>query len=350
MNITDDVPANNTIWVLGDAILNEAAGHYNAFKKKKGDQNPSDVLYMESMYAIRLVPAGMYTAAQAKNMPNMILNSLVDTLNIKAKVPHTLIILVNDSRFWNNPDILAKHMDRIFSRFIKEIRRTVEARNLSLPPRVVNWDYPRIFITKPLPLPNNMTKPYPKGFKPNRRKYSRLLQRGENLHNYRTINMPEFSCENSNKLFAQDGSITAKGYKSLWTAISDAVHKADNQDRITLNKVKAKQLAAQITVSQDELKDLHRDDDDISDIEPLEHIQSEPEVKKAKRALVKDFDTCDCQDRNSAPTYTTDSPISEYFTSQRRPNHQQGFTNFPTHRFKGKQGYHKKSNWRYNKQ
>lgn len=96
----DDVPANNTIWVIGDALLTEAAGHYNIFKRKKGDKkdstSDSHILYMESMYAIRLIPSGIYTAQQAHNMPNLLLNSLVDTLNVKAKVPHTLVIIIND--------------------------------------------------------------------------------------------------------------------------------------------------------------------------------------------------------------------------------------------------------------
>lgn len=168
--ITDNVPANNTIWVLGDALLKEAAGHYSYFKKKKGEQKSADLqpLYMESMYAIRMVMSGIYTAKQAKNIPSIILNSLEDTLNVKAKVPHTLVILINNSRFWNDADLLQYQMDRILKRFFKEIARIIEDRNLSLPPRAVNWDYPRIFITKALPLPNNMSKPYPKGFKANR--------------------------------------------------------------------------------------------------------------------------------------------------------------------------------------
>lgn len=144
-------------------------------------------------------------------------------------------------------------MERLISKFICELRRIIEARNLSLPPRAVNWDYPRIFISRALPLPNNMTKPYPKGFKANRRRYNRLLQRGEEQLNYRSFNFSDFTCENSNKLFADDGSLTPLGYSNIWMTISDIIHKSDNHNRITANKLRAKQIAAEIEITQAEM-------------------------------------------------------------------------------------------------
>lgn len=324
ISFTDDVPANNTIWILGDSLLTEAVGHYNTLKKKKeAKSTEQQALYMDSMYAIRLVPSGIYTQKQAKNMPSIILNSLVDTLNIKAKVPHTLVIIINDPRFWNDKDLLTFQIERVIQRFIKEICRIVEARNLSLPPRAVNWDYPRIFITRALPLPNHMTKQYPKGFKPNRRKYNRSLQRGEMHYNYTTINLSEFTSENNNKLFAPDGSITHKGFISFWTTISNAIHKADNQDRINLNKAKAKQLGAQISLTTAELKTNEDQDLAMSDIEILsdedEQSNSTQHKNPTKRALLDDFTKCDNQKFNNGNHHSPASTISEYFTASHQP-------------------------------
>lgn len=322
--LTDDVPANNTIWILGDSLLNDASGQYNQFKRK-GDDNPHQPLYIEKMYAIKMIPAGMYTSQQAKNMPNILLNTLVDTLNLKAKVPHSLVILINDYRFWNNTDLLTYQMERLLHRFFKEIRRIIEDRNLSLPPRAVNWDYPRIFITKALPLPNNMTKPYPKGFKPNRRKYNRIILRNEDELNYRSINLAEFTSENSNKLFAPDGSITKAGFTMLWTSISDAIHKADNQDRILINKIRAKKLSAQMSTQHDEVdaKTIYSSDPD-----DRESNASPPKRKKAKRALIKEFNNR--EDHRVVSRDPEDSPqsvMSEYFTTNNRQRQRHEQTN-----------------------
>lgn len=365
----DDVPANNTIWILGDALLTDAAGHYNAFKRKKGDTTTSEfqTLYIENMYAIRIVSSGVYTAKQAQNMPNIILNSLVDTLNMKAKVPHTLVIVLNDLRFWNNSDLITYQIERIIKRFVKELRRIVEARNLSLPPRAVNWDYPRIFLTKPLPLPDNMMKPYPKGFRANRKEYIKLLQQLEIELNFKTINFSEFTCENQNKLLAAtDGSLTTLGYKNFWITMSDAIHKADNQDRITLNKAKAKLLAAQISITQTEMKELHGNEDNLSDIDIIPDEDESTDGERVtqhhtKRALIDEFNKSgdswkqrhDNNKTMSGAHSTPQSAISEYYTVQgnQRRHHNTGPGRGRMHHppFKGKKGFNRKNNWRLNK-
>lgn len=361
--ITDDVPANNTIWIMGDTLLTDAAGSYNSFKKRKGDPvsgrfQDVQTLYMENMYAIRLVSPGLYTAQQARNIPKVILNNLVDTLNVKAKVPHSLVILINDPRFWNNNDLLQFQMERIIGRFIKEIRRVIEARNLSLPPRAVNWDYPRIFLTKALPLPNNMTKPYPKGFKSNRRRYNKLIQRGEIHHNYTAINLTGFTSENDNKHFASDGTITAKGYRNLWSVISDAIHRADNQDRINLNKVKAKQFAAQAALTSQDTE--HKADDDISDIESLPsdfednnypnttRYQDRHEMSKppTKRSLINEFDGATVLSKKQRATVPETVERENYSGNNRKITGWQS-----QHHHKGQQGFHgrvkkAKNNWK----
>lgn len=321
-------------------MLTDAAMHYNALKKTK-DQISEGMhqWYMETMYSIRLIPPGLYTALQAKNLPNVILNALVDTLNIKAKVPHTLIIVINDYKFWNDAELLTYQMDRILYRFIKEIKRIAEARNTSLPPRAVNWEYPRLFITRALPLPNNMTKPYPKGFKPNRRRYNRLLQKGAEQNLFRTINFPEFTCDNENKLFKPDGSISYQGYTQFWITISDAVHKADNQDRINFNKMRAKQLSAQISLTKG---DIHSsNEEDLSDIEILPEEQKDQQSGKlkqgTKRALLDDFDACK-EKKIITTKYTDSSPdstITEYYTSHKSTG-QAGYNAQNHHKFHGK--------------
>lgn len=44
------------------------------------------------------------------NVPKLILEGLVETLNQNAKIPHTLIVVINDKSFWNNKDLLEHHV------------------------------------------------------------------------------------------------------------------------------------------------------------------------------------------------------------------------------------------------
>lgn len=359
------MPANNTIWVIGDSLLTDASGHYNQFKKRKGEQlnssTEAQLLYIENMYAIRIISPGVCTSKQAKNMPNIVLNSLVETLNMKAKVPHTIVILVNDHRFWNDTNILNLQMERILARFFREFWRIIEARNLSLPPKAVNWEYPRLFITKALPLPNHMTKQYPKAFKPNRRKYNKILLRGEEEHKYRTINLSDFTCENSNKLFNPDGTISHAGYRNIWRSISDAVHKADNQNRILLNKARAKQLSQTISVTNTEINQLNtvHNEDMLSDVESL---PDSPQVRAAakvnspiaKRALAREFDKINHGKHRRIQDTSPSSTISEYYTTGsknmlhqgKQHYHHMGGIGHKSNKYKGNKRHQFKHNWR----
>lgn len=305
--------------MIGDSLLTEASGHYSSiFMKKKGKHKSEDQLHIETMYALKCIPTGMYTAEQAKNMPKVLLDVLVEALNSHAKIPHTLIIVMNNHNFWNqSSDLLHFQMERIITKFIKEIRKIVELRNWSLPIKAVNWEYPRIFITKPLPMPNKLEH-YPKGFRPNRRRFNKLLLRGEATNRYKSINLAQFMCENENKLFDKKGRATEVGYKEFWIAVSDAVHKSDNNNRITNNKLKAKTLASQITLNQAEL---HEDNNSTySDIETCTQPENTIQACKrilprnkpiSKRSLLQDFNNCD-QEPCHSPALST---ISEYFTS-----------------------------------
>lgn len=246
-NFAENVPANNTIWILGDNILMQAGGHYEKIKKElkeqTTDESTDNRLYMDKHYAVRIVSPGMYNHA---NVPSLILNSLVETLNLYAKIPHTMVMVINDRRFWNNKVLLAKEMAWIIKKFWKEFNKIIDARKYALDTKAVNWDYPRVFLTRPLPLPSNLsTQDYPTGFRSNRRKYNRILDKVSSSTNGKLhiMNLASFTSQNKNKLFNLDGSVSEKGYEQFWIEISDAIQKDDDQVRIMMNKLRAKQLA-----------------------------------------------------------------------------------------------------------
>lgn len=243
---TGNVPANNTIWILGDKLLIDAGGHYERVKKElKERRSDSDItdnrLYMDSNYAVKIVSPGLYDHG---NVPLVILDSLVETLNNNAKIPHTIILALNDKKFWNYKDLLAKEMAWILKKFLKEFHKIIDARKYALDASAVNWDQPRLFITRPLPLPANLSSAdYPTGFRSNRRKFNRLLDKARDSGRFTIMNLASFTSQNKNQFFKSDGSISEKGYEQFWIELSDAVQKDDEQVRMLLNKLKAKKLA-----------------------------------------------------------------------------------------------------------
>lgn len=241
-----NVPANKAIWVLGDRILNEAAGHYQKFKPKPGEILDDTSLYLERKYDLKRLTPGMYGHDISKplNVPAIIMENFVDALNlpVNEKVPDTIVILWNDHRFWNDELFLQNNMSKILHKFIKEIRKISEIRNFALPEKAANWDNPRLFITRPLPMPNGFAK-YPPHFKSNRRKLLKLLHKSSKREGFTAVNFDEFSCDNKNGYFNSDGTIAEEGYNYIWMSISNKIQEADREKEKLCRKLKAKQLA-----------------------------------------------------------------------------------------------------------
>lgn len=293
------MPANKTIWILGDALLREAAGHYQALKKElkseRGNNGLDNRIHIDKNYAVKIASPGMY---MGNNVLAIILDSLVDMLNANPKIPHTMIIVLNDKKFWNDKDLLSKQMDRLLTKFLKELHKILDLRKYALDEKAVDWDCPRLFLTRPLPLPNNLAKEsYPTGFRSNRRKFNKILDKSTKQGNYSIINLAGFTSQNKEKLFDLNGKISEKGLRQFWIEISSAIQLDDETQRIAANKLKAKKMAMTI---QAELLD--ENDSDLSDTEKVsdkgddENISKhQPEKRQCKlpsrRQLSKQFDS-----------------------------------------------------------
>lgn len=91
----------------------EAGGYYESLKKSLREQkldegaNSDNRLYIDRHYAVRIISPGIYNH---QNIPLVILENLVETLNHTAKVPHTIVLAMNDRKFWNDKVLLNKEM------------------------------------------------------------------------------------------------------------------------------------------------------------------------------------------------------------------------------------------------
>lgn len=267
---------------------------------------------MEKRYYVKRVPPGTYSYDKdvPLNAPSIIVNNYISTLNDvdSAKVPHTIVILWNDYRFWNNSDLLQHQMKRILHKFVKEIKKITEIRNFDLPEKAANWSFPIIFISQPLPLPNNMTTRYPDSYKSNRRRFTRLLQKGEAKDGYITINFDEFTCENKNKFFNKNGTIAPEGYDYIWLAVSEAIQSNDECQEKLIRRAKAKQLAA---LEPDKQSPKQDQDINIDGIWPGQQSPIDKPTKNspARRSLQSEFNQVDpmAGKRQSLPPSQTHS-------------------------------------------
>lgn len=301
---TEDVPANNHIWIFGDNLLCEAAGHYEKIRKNlkeklKESTSRDNRMYIDRHYAVKIVSPGLYGKDNC-NIPALILDGLVEALNQNPKIPHTIIIVINDRRFWNNRDLLSNQMAWIMKKFLKELNKILDNRKYALDDKAVNWDYPRLFITRPLPLPSNLpTDYYPIGFRSNRRKFNKILDNLVEDGKFTLLNLGSFTAQNKDKLFTETGIISEKGFEQFWIDLNDAIQKDDAKFRVMMNKIKAKQLAQNMT---SELMKLDESDNDESSIsKPSPKVKTSLPTKKknqnkkspVRRSLKHSFDAID---------------------------------------------------------
>lgn len=212
-------------------------------------------------------------------------------------------------------------MTKIFHKFVKEIKKIAEIRNFALPEKAANWD-PRIFITRPLPLPNNMQS-YPPKFKANRRRFIKLITKSEKREGFTSINFDEFSCENKNKYFHPDGNISQEGYDYMWRAISDSIQASDKEIEKLLRKIKAKQLAS----NEDKQKSTPERQvsiDGIWDLETQPKAHDHSSSPPVRRSLQSDFNKIKRRESDTgktAPSGRSRSPSHTISQTSKPPYH-----------------------------
>lgn len=294
---------------MGDSLIQDAGGHYEKIKKclkEEKTDNTDNRMYMDKHYAVKIFSPGIY---EGNNIPAVILESLVEALNHNAKVPHTIIVAWNDKKFWNNKDLLKSQMKWIIKKFFKEFQKILDERKYALDDKAVNWDYPRLMVTRPLPLPSNLpSEHYPKGFRSNRRKFNKILDQDlKENRKYSIINLAGFTSQNKEKFFNINGQISEKGYDHFWREINDAVHSDDDKTRVLANKLKAKKLAQELS---DELM-LSEDSDTELTASTVKHPVKQNPAPAARKSLRQKFDASEEQ---------CDSPSQARNNDDRRVN------------------------------
>lgn len=117
------VPANHEIWVIGDNYMTLLSQHLD-YWKDQARINPHEALYMLRWFDVKAISP----QSSSTNAVEVIVSSLIGTLNTRPKPPDILVVMFGDVKFWCEPQALRFTMDSIIKVLLKEIRRVLQLR------------------------------------------------------------------------------------------------------------------------------------------------------------------------------------------------------------------------------
>lgn len=214
------VPANNEVWVIGDSFLNLAAQHLE-YWKALARRDPHEALYMLHWYNVKAVIPQSTTS----NSAEIITASLVAMLNNRPKLPHTLVMLLGDTKFWCEDNALKYCMDTILIGLLKEIKRIIALRQSDLPPKAVAQD-PLLYFIKLHWKPDNAVDSVPM-YPKKRRTFNKLLDTIMRPRGVHTISLNEITVKIDKNFFLNHGSLSELGLRQIWKSLSNALSDYD---------------------------------------------------------------------------------------------------------------------------
>lgn len=210
------MPANYEIWVIGDSYMTFVAQHLE-YWKEKARKDPHEAIYILRWFDVKAFPPNNIST----NAVEVILTTLIGVLNTRPKLPHTLVIMLGDIRFWCDAQALRFTMDTIIKSLVKEIKRIIEQRQRDLPVKAVGRD-PLIFFVKLNWKPEkaiDLVSAYPK----KRRTFNKLLDSIVRPRGGNTILLHEINEKFDENMFLNHGELSDKGFRQIWASLSDAL-------------------------------------------------------------------------------------------------------------------------------
>ena len=91
--ISDNLPALFDMWIIGDNILRDLAQTYELIKTKAEKMKPANRPYLLRYYNV--MTQYVQSSSIARLAPGRILNSLIDLINEKKRLPRFLIVIID---------------------------------------------------------------------------------------------------------------------------------------------------------------------------------------------------------------------------------------------------------------
>lgn len=251
------VPANREIWVLGDSFLTMAAQHLE-YWKAAAQRDPHETTYMLKWYDVKTISS----QSASSNAVEVITTLLVTMLNTQPKLPHTIVVLLGDTKFWCDDIALKYAMDTIMIGLLKEIKRIIQLRQRDLPPKAVSPD-PLIYFVKLHWKPENAIDSvwmYPK----KRRTFNRLLDSIMRPRGVKTISLNEITVKVDKGFFLNHRSLSERGFRQIWKSLSEAISDFDNfghQNLVDFDVKSQNQVANVLSSNDSDIGDTNVEED-----------------------------------------------------------------------------------------
>lgn len=243
------MPANREIWILGDSFLTLAAQHLE-YWKEYARRNPHEALFMLHWFDVKV----SLPQTPTNNAAHIITSALVNMLNTRPKLPHTMIVMLGGIKFWCDDHALKYSMDAILIGLLVEIKRIIQQRQEDLPVKALGPD-PAIYFVKLHWRPEmgvDSIPMYPK----KRRTFNRLLDTIMRPRNVRTISLNEITVKVNPEFFLAHGNLSEQGYRQLWKSLSEALEEF---------RTYGKQKPIDFVANKDKLRCLSSNDSDVGD-------------------------------------------------------------------------------------
>lgn len=253
--------------------------------KSRARRDPQDALYILHWYDVKAFPPHSTT----NNALEVILSSLIGALNNRPKLPHKLIVMLGDTKFWCDEQALLFTMDTFITVLLQELKRVIMERQEQLPVKSAGVD-PAIFMVKLCWKPDNALDSVPQ-YPRKRCMFNKLLDEIVRPRGVRTVILHEINTTLDKNLFLNHGDLSEKGYRQIWKSLSEAVNDFDvrgHQQKKTFN------VMVKLTAHNSEVDSLPlvcEEDDDIANQElrtgrrviPMIHVKwrnTKPAKKK----------------------------------------------------------------------
>lgn len=214
------VPAEKEIWVIGDRHMTFVSQHVE-YWKELNRRNLHEGLYILRWYDVKAFPPN----SSSTNAMEVIISTLVGALNNRPKLPHSLVIMLGDTKFWCNQQALQFTMDTLLINLLMEINKVIQTRQRDLPVKAVGKD-PVIFFVKLNWKPENAIDSVP-NYPKKRRTFNKLLDTIVKPREAFTIMLHEINERFDKDFFLGHGDLSQKGYRQIWVSLSEAIQDFD---------------------------------------------------------------------------------------------------------------------------
>lgn len=239
--ISGVIPANKTIWFLGDIFLTEAIAILTQLQNQNKDE-----LYMYQAYDVK---AFFPTKLCSDSFGKQIRSQLYEAFSQCNKLPAVIILVTGNAKI---DDMVTSpyHTKRIWNALFTEIDRALKARKNDLPRKCYLNEEPRVFVTNVFPRFRSHCEKVDEGldsFRTKRRRLNNVLPQVSAKFDFDIIPINGIPTDKDEYFILSTGQLSSMGIQLFWSAVDKELKLADEKCK---EKVKNKIIQAYLDDSE----------------------------------------------------------------------------------------------------